>query len=104
MGVGIKIIDGVYDDAYGAALAYQQETGGVFIHPFDDLDVIAGQGTIGLEILDGVNDLDAIVVPVGGGGLISGIAFAVKMLNPRCKVYGVVPLGACSMCDSIKDG
>lgn len=104
MGVGIKIIDGVYDDAYGAALAYQQETGGVFIHPFDDLDVIAGQGTIGLEILDGVNDLDAIVVPVGGGGLISGIAFAVKMLNPQCKVYGVEALGAGSMCDSIKDG
>ena len=97
MGAQIRLIDGVYDDAFAAATAFQQESGGVFIHPFDDIDVIAGQGTIGFEILDKIPDLDAIIVAIGGGGLISGVAFAIKKLNPKCKVYGVQAVGACSM-------
>lgn len=101
LGASIRIVDGVYDDAYEAAVACQKETGSVFIHPFDDIDVIAGQGTIGLELLEQMEGLDAIVAPVGGGGLVSGIAFAVKMLNPNCKVYGVQAVGAGSMCSAI---
>ena len=103
MGAQIRLIDGVYDDAYDAACVYQQESGGIFVHPFDDIDVIAGQGTIGLEILEQIPGLDAVIVPVGGGGLISGVAFAVKMLNPACKVYGVQAVGAGSMYDSFRD-
>ena len=103
MGAQIRLIDGVYDDAYDAACVYQQESGGIFVHPFDDIDVIAGQGTIGLEILEQIPDLDAVIVPVGGGGLISGVAFAVKMLNPACKVYGVQAVGAGSMHDAFRD-
>lgn len=102
-GAEVRMIDGVYDDAYEAAVKYQQETGAVFIHPFNDPDVIAGQGTIGLEIMDQLSDADAVVVPIGGGGLISGISFVVKMLNPRCKVYGVQAAGAASMYQAIKD-
>ena len=102
MGAQIKLVDGVYDDAYDAALAFQQDSGGVFIHPFDDIDVIAGQGTIGLEILEQASDLEAVIVPIGGGGLISGMAFAIKKLNPTCKVYGVQAVGAGSMYDSFR--
>ncbi|MDD4690014.1 MAG: threonine ammonia-lyase [Eubacteriales bacterium] len=103
LGAEVKIIDGVYDDAYKAALIAQKEMKNVFIHPFDDEDVIAGQGTIALEILDQIKNLDAIVVPVGGGGLISGISFVVKMLRPSCKVYGVQAAGADSMCCSFEN-
>jgi threonine dehydratase len=101
-GANIKIIDGVYDDAYEAAVAYQKESGGVFIHPFDDIDVIAGQGTIGLEILEQIPDIDAVIVPIGGGGLISGVSFAIKKLNPDCKIYGVQAVGAGSMHNSFE--
>jgi len=104
MGAEVVLIDGVYDDAYEAAVAYQKETGGVFVHPFNDEDVIAGQGTIGLEILEQLSEPDAVVVPVGGGGLISGIAFAVKKLCPACKVYGVQAAGAAGMFRSYKEG
>ena len=97
LGAEIVLVDGVYDDAFNAAIACQRETGAVFIHPFDDIDVIAGQGTIGLELMEQMPDLDAIVVPVGGGGLISGIAYVAKSLNPHCKVYGVQAQGAGSM-------
>ena len=97
LGADVRLVDGVYDDAHEAAVLYQRESGGVFIHPFDDSDVIAGQGTIGLEILTQIPDLDAVVVPIGGGGLIAGVAFAVKKLNPACKVYGVQAAGASSM-------
>ena len=103
MGADIKLIDGVYDDAFDAAVEYQKENGGVFIHPFDDYDVIAGQGTVGLEILEQISAIDAVIVPIGGGGLISGLAFAVKKLNPACKVYGVQSAGAKCMIDAIED-
>ena len=102
-GAEIKLIDGVYDDAYKAAIEYQKETGATFIHPFDDNDVIAGQGTIALEIYEQLHDVDAIVVPIGGGGLISGIASTIKQIKPTCKVYGVQASGADSMYESIKN-
>ncbi len=103
-GAKICLVPGVYDDAYNRAIELQKEQGYVFIHPFDDEDVIAGQGTIGLEILSQLVDVDAIVVPVGGGGLISGVAFAVKAVNPKVKVYGVQAAGAPSMLNSLRDG
>ncbi len=78
-----------YDEAYAEARRLEREEGLTFVHPFDDLAVIAGQGTIGLEILEQVPDVDAIVVPVGGGGLVSGIGVAVKALRPSCRVVGV---------------
>ena len=96
-GAEVRMIDGVYDDAYNAAVEYQKESGAVFIHPFNDIDVMAGQGTIGMEIMEQLEDADAVVVPVGGGGLISGVSFVVKKLNPKCKVYGVQAQGAASM-------
>ena len=101
-GADICLVKGVYDDAYNRAVELQKESGAVFIHPFDDPDVIAGQGTIGLELLEQLPDMDAVIVPVGGGGLISGVAFAIKSLNPNCKVYGVQAAGAPSMYNSIQ--
>lgn len=102
-GADIKLIDGVYDDAYKAACEFQKETNGVFIHPFNDEDVIAGQGTIGLELIQQLPDVDAVIVPIGGGGLISGVAYAIKHLKPSCKVYGVQAQGAGSMYKSYKE-
>ena len=99
-GAEIKLIDGVYDDAYKAAVEYQKETNGTFVHPFDDVDVIAGQGTIGLEILEQLPDVEAVIVPIGGGGLIAGVAAAIKQLKTSCKVYGVQSQGAGSMYQS----
>ena len=84
-GADICLVEGVYDDAYNKALQLRDEKGYTFVHPFDDDDVIAGQGTIGLEILDQLADADAVVVPIGGGGLISGVSFAIKALNPKVK-------------------
>lgn len=102
-GAEVVIVDGIYDDAYASAVEYQKETGGIFVHPFDDEDVIAGQGTIGIEVLDAVDDLDAVVIPIGGGGLASGMAFAIKKLNPNCRVYGVQAQGAGSMFQSLRE-
>ena len=93
-GAQVTLVQGVYDDAYNKAVEMQEKSGATFIHPFDDENVIAGQGTIGLEILDQIPDVDAVIVPVGGGGLISGVAFAIKSLNPNVKVYGVQASGA----------
>jgi len=101
-GAEVCLVKGVYDDAYQKACELQKESGATFIHPFDDPDVIAGQGTIGLEILNQLPDVDAVVVPVGGGGLISGVAYAVKSLNPNCKVYGVQASGAPSMVKALE--
>lgn len=103
-GAEVVMVKGVYDDAYNRALELRDEQGYTFVHPFDDDDVIAGQGTIALEILDELADIDAVVVPVGGGGLISGIAFTLKQLKPDIKVYGVQAAGAPSMLNSVKSG
>ena len=97
LGANVVLHGSVYDDAYAEACRIQQETGATFIHPFDDPMVIAGQGTIGLEIMDDLPDVDAIVVPIGGGGLASGVAAAVKMLHPNVKVIGVQASGAAGM-------
>ncbi len=102
-GAEVCLVKGVYDDAFQKACELQKESGAAFIHPFNDPDVIAGQGTIGLEILNQLPDVDAVIVPVGGGGLIAGVAFAVKSLNPNCKVYGVQASGAPSMVKSLED-
>ena len=103
-GADVCLVPGVYDDAYNKALELRDSEGYTFVHPFNDEDVIAGQGTIGLEILEQVPDLDAVIVPVGGGGLISGVAYAIKQLNPNVKVYGVQAAGAPSMVNSVKEG
>ena len=102
-GAEICLVKGVYDDAYAEALRQRDEYGYTFIHPFDDEDVIAGQGTIGLELLEQIPDMEAVIIPIGGGGLISGVAFAIKKLNPDIKVYGVQASGAPSMFNSIRD-
>ncbi|MBQ8739307.1 MAG: threonine ammonia-lyase [Clostridia bacterium] len=102
-GAEVCLVEGVYDDAYKKALSLRDEKGYTFIHPFDDEDVIAGQGTIALEIVDQLPDLDAIIVPIGGGGLIAGIAYTMKSINPNVKVYGVQATGAPSMYKSVKD-
>ena len=103
-GADICLVDGVYDDAYAKAISLRDEKGYTFIHPFDDEYVIAGQGTIGLELLEQLPTADAVVVPIGGGGLISGIAFTLKKLKPEIKVYGVQAIGAPSMEQSIAHG
>lgn len=101
-GAEVVLVPGVYDDAHNRAEELKQEKGYTFIHPFDDEDVIAGQATIGLEIMNQLRDVDAVVVPIGGGGLISGVAFAVKSINPNVKVYGVQSCGAPSMLNSVE--
>lgn len=102
-GAEICLVEGVYDDAYQKALELRDNEGYTFIHPFDDPDVIAGQGSIALELINQVPDMDAVIVPIGGGGLISGIAYTLKNLNPKVKVYGVQASGAPSMLNSIHD-
>ena len=103
-GAEVCLVEGVYDDAYNKALQLRDEKGYTFLHPFNDEDVIAGQGTIALEVLEQLPDLDAILVPIGGGGLISGIAYTIKTLNPSVKVYGVEAKGAASMKNSVEHG
>lgn len=101
-GANVCLVPGVYDDAYQRALQLRDEKGYTFVHPFDDENVIAGQGTIGLEILEEMPDVEVVLVPVGGGGLISGVAFALKSLNPSIKIYGVQAERAASMAQSIQ--
>lgn len=101
-GAEVVLVPGVYDDAHNYSEKLREEKGYTFIHPFDDEDVIAGQATIGLEIINQLKDVDVIVVPVGGGGLLSGVAYAVKSLNPKIKVYGVQSAGAPSMIQSLE--
>ena len=103
LGAEVCLVPGTYDEAHDKAVQLQKEYDMTFIHPYDDEQVIAGQGTIGLEILDQLPDVDAVVVPVGGGGLISGIAFAIKTLRPEVKVYGVQAEGAPSMYRSLHE-
>lgn len=102
-GAQVVLVPGVYDDAFNKALELRDEKGYTFIHPFNDEEVIAGQGTIGLEILDQLDEVDAVVVPIGGGGLISGVAYAIKTLRPDVKVYGVQAEGAPSMVESLNE-
>lgn len=104
LGAEVCLVPGVYDDAYQKALELQKEHNYTFIHPFDDPKVIAGQGTIALEILEEMPDVEAVIVPIGGGGLIAGIAFTLKQLKPDVKVYGVQAEGAPSMFKSVKEG
>ena len=103
-GAEVCLVEGVYDDAYNKAIELKEKEGYTFVHPFDDENVIAGQGTIALEVLNDLDNIDAIVVPVGGGGLISGIAYTAKHIRPSVKVYGVQMTGAPSMYNSIHEG
>lgn len=102
-GADVCLVEGTYDDAHDKAVQLQKETGATFIHPFDDELVIAGQGTIGLEILEQLPEVEAVIVPIGGGGLISGVAFTIKSLRPDVKVYGVQAAGAPSMVNAVRD-
>lgn len=103
-GGDVVLVPGVYDDAYAKAVELTNEKGYTFVHPFNDEKVIAGQGTIGLEILEQEPHVDAVFVAIGGGGLASGVACAIKSMKPDCKVYGVQAAGAPSMYDSINKG
>ena len=103
-GAEVCLVEGCYDDAYQKALELQESKGYTFVHPFDDENVIAGQGTIALEILNELDDIDAIVVPIGGGGLISGIAYTAKQIRPSVKIYGVQAAGAPSMYNAVRSG
>ncbi|SMC09585.1 threonine ammonia-lyase [Nitratiruptor tergarcus] len=93
-----------YDEAYAYAVQYAKDHNKTFVHPFADYDVMAGQGTIALEILDQAKDLDAILVPIGGGGLIAGIASAIKQINPKIQIIGVTAAGAPAMRESFQLG
>ena len=104
LGAEVRLVKGSYDDAHDEAVRLQEKTGATLIHPYDDEDVICGQGTIGLEIMDQLEGVDAVVVPVGGGGLISGVACAVKSLKPSCQVFGVQAAGASAMAASFRRG
>ena len=101
-GAHVVLVPGVYDDAYTEAVRLRDENKLTFIHPFNDYSVMAGQGTIGLEILEQLPDVDMIFVPIGGGGLIAGLAYAVKSLKPDCRVIGVQAAGAPSMAESLR--
>ena len=103
-GAEVCLVNGCYDDAYKRALELKDEMGYTFVRPFDDEDVIAGQGTVGLEFVNEFADVDAVIVPIGGGGLISGAAYAIIALKPSIKVYGVQAQGAPSMYNSVKHG
>ena len=103
-GAQVCLVPGVYDDAYNKALELKEQHGYTFVHPFDDEYVIAGQGTIGLEIMNEMTDVDAVIVPIGGGGLISGVACAIKSMSPHVKVYGVQAAGAPSMFNAVQHG
>ena len=104
-GYGAKVVlaGDCYDDAYKRAVEIQEKEGATFIHPFDDYEVMAGQGTIGIEILEDLPTVDVIVVPAGGGGLLAGVAACVKQINPRVKIIGVQAEGAPAIAKSFKE-
>ncbi len=103
-GANVVLVPGVYDDAHAEAVRLRDEQGLTFIHPFDDERVMAGQGTIGLEIAEQLPDVDAVLVPIGGGGLIAGVASALRQLKPACRIIGVQAARAASMADSLRAG
>lgn len=97
------ILEGqIYDEAYAYAKDLAQQKNYVFVHPYEDPFIIAGQGTIGLEILEDLKEVSCVLVPVGGGGLASGIAFAIKTIRPQCRVIGVQAASASSMTETFK--
>jgi len=102
LGAEVVLVEGGYDDAYKHALQLNEERGMTFIHPFDDEQVIAGQGTVGMEILNQYSDVDVIFVPIGGGGLASGLAYTIKTLHPTTRIIGVQAEGAASMVRSLE--
>lgn len=103
-GADVVLAGDIYDEAYAKAKELQEANGYVFVHPFDDPDVIEGQGTIALEVLEELPDADVLLVPIGGGGLIAGVAAAAKMKNPQIKVIGVEPEGAASAKAALAQG
>jgi len=104
LGARVVLFGDNYDEAYGEAMRIAEQEGAVFVHPFNDKAVICGQGTIGLEILEELPDADIVFVPTGGGGLLAGIATAIKHINPHCKVIGVEPEGAACITRSYTAG
>lgn len=104
MGAEVVLYGNVYDEAYGKALELAEENGYTMVHPFDDLDVATGQGTIAMEIIKELPTVDIILVPIGGGGLATGVSTLAKLLNPKIKVIGVEPAGANCMQESFKAG
>lgn len=103
-GAEVVLTGDAFDDAFAAAMEFQKESGAVFIHPFDDPYIIAGQGTIGLEIFHQLEKIDDVLVPIGGGGMIAGIAIALKEMNPDIRIIGVEAEGAPSMKISMEKG
>lgn len=103
-GANVELYGDFYDDAYRRAMEIQEEQQATFIHPFDDADVIAGQGTIGLEILQDLPSVDVVLVPAGGGGLLAGVASCIKQINPRVKLIGVQAEGAPAIVESFRAG
>lgn len=103
-GYGAKVVlhGDCYDDAYNKAVEIQETEGATFLHPYDDLEVMAGQGTIGIEILEDLPTVDIVIVPVGGGGLLAGVAACIKHINPRVKIIGVQAEGAPAIAESFK--
>ena len=93
-GASVEIVGDVWDDANAAALAYAERTGATYAHPFSDPVVVAGQGTLGLDVLDDMPDVDVILVAIGGGGLISGLSTAVKARRPATRIIGIEPVGS----------
>lgn len=103
-GAEVVLAGDTFDDAYKRSLELQKEKGYVYVHPFNDRDVLLGQGTTALEIIDELKDVDAILVPIGGGGFASGVAFATKSVRPEVKVIGVEPMGAACMANAFAAG
>ncbi len=103
-GAAVEVVGSVFDEANEAALAYAVAHGAAYVHPFADPAVVSGQGTLGLEVLEDVPDADTVLVAVGGGGLISGVATALKALRPSVRVIGVEPVGAPTLHDSLEAG
>ena len=103
-GYGAKVVlhGDCYDDAYNKAVEIQENEGATFLHPFDDFEVMAGQGTIGIKILEDLPTVDVVIVPVGGGGLLSGVAACIKQINPRVQIVGVQAEGAPAIAQSFK--